>query len=170
MNTKTCKFNPSFQLLSPQYGYGEQKFAELYLDWLNSMDPYASTLEQAQLTLGLRAHLIFLTKSHQPALTANEITLIKKSFREMADGMDFQILEFNGEEDHVHTLVEYPPNLSLCQIVKALKSVSTQCCKQKSRKGTLWSNGAFVAAVGGPPIEVLMKYIEAILDLRGTGQ
>lgn len=35
--------------------------------------------------------------------------------------MDFKILEFNGESDHVHALVEFPPKLSISQIVNALK-------------------------------------------------
>jgi hypothetical protein len=51
MNTQIYKFNPSSPLLSPRYGYGEEKFAELYLDWLNLIDPYAYTLEQTTLTL-----------------------------------------------------------------------------------------------------------------------
>jgi putative transposase len=38
--------------------------------------------------------------------------------------MDFQILEFNGEENHIHPLIEYPPKLSISQMVNALKGVS----------------------------------------------
>jgi putative transposase len=48
------------------------------------------------------------------------IELVEKSFREVATKMDFQILEFNGEKDHVHALIEYPPKLSVSQIVNAL--------------------------------------------------
>jgi putative transposase len=40
--------------------------------------------------------------------------------------MDFQILEFNGEENHVHALIEYPPKLSISQIVNALKGDSSR--------------------------------------------
>ncbi|BAZ14574.1 transposase [Calothrix sp. NIES-4071] len=40
--------------------------------------------------------------------------------------MDFQILEFNGEADHVHALIEYPPKLSVSQIVNSLKGVSSR--------------------------------------------
>jgi REP element-mobilizing transposase RayT len=34
--------------------------------------------------------------------------------------MNFNILEFNGEADHVHALIEYPPKLSISQIVNSL--------------------------------------------------
>jgi putative transposase len=40
--------------------------------------------------------------------------------------MDFRILEFNGEAEHVHALIEYPPKLSISQITNALKGVSSR--------------------------------------------
>ena len=40
--------------------------------------------------------------------------------------MNFQVLEFNGEDNHVHALIEYPPKLSISQIVNALKGVSSR--------------------------------------------
>jgi putative transposase len=54
------------------------------------------------------------------------LSVIEKSFRGVAEKMDFQILEFNGEENHVHALIEYPPKLSISQIVNALKGVSSR--------------------------------------------
>ena len=32
------------------------------------------------------------------------------------------MLEFNGEADHIHVLIEYPPKLSISQIVNAIKA------------------------------------------------
>jgi putative transposase len=58
--------------------------------------------------------------------TADGLDLIEKSFHEVAKKMDFQILEFNGEGNHVHALIEYPPKLSVSQIVNALKGVSSR--------------------------------------------
>lgn len=46
--------------------------------------------------------------------------------------MNFQVLEFNGEADHIHVLIEYPPKLSISSIVNALKGVSSR------RYGTGW--------------------------------
>ena len=78
--------------------------------------------------------------------------------------MDFQILEFNGESDHVHALVEYPPKLSVSQMVNALKGVSSRRYGQAGYpkpfgKKVLWSPSYFVSSVGGAPIEVLKQYI-----------
>ena len=40
--------------------------------------------------------------------------------------MDFQVLEFSGEGNYVHALIEYPPKRSVSQTVNALKGVSSR--------------------------------------------
>nr|WP_265415805.1 IS200/IS605 family transposase [Aphanothece sacrum] len=59
----------------------------------------------------LKIHLICVTKYRRKVFT--EIALIEKSFKEVASKMNFKVLEFNGESDHVHVLIEYPPKLSI---------------------------------------------------------
>ena len=78
--------------------------------------------------------------------------------------MNFRVLEFNGEADHVHALIEYPPKLSISQIANALKGVSSrrygQAGNQKPHKEALWSPSYFAVSVGGAPLEVLKQYIK----------
>jgi putative transposase len=76
--------------------------------------------------------------------------------------------EFNGEEDHVHMLIHYPPKVSLATLVNSLKGVSSRRLRQnwpelqkKYYKGVLWSPSYFAGSCGGAPIEVVRKYIEA---------
>jgi putative transposase len=85
--------------------------------------------------------------------------------REVAKKMDFQILEFNGESDHVHSLIEFPPKLSISQMVNALKGVSSRRYGQSGfqkpyGKEALWSPSYFASSVGGAPIEILKQYIQ----------
>ena len=83
---------------------------------------------------------------------------------EVAEKMNFQVLEFNGEENHVHALIEYPPKLSISRIVNALKGVSSsrygQAGYKKPHKEALWSPSYFAVSVGGAPLEILKEYIE----------
>ncbi|MFC4108373.1 transposase [Micromonospora zhanjiangensis] len=37
-----------------------------------------------------------------------------------------QLREFNGEDDHVHLLVHYPPSVALSRLVNSLKGVSVR--------------------------------------------
>jgi len=91
------------------------------------------------------------------------LNLIEESFKTVAQSMDFKILEFNGEIDHIHTLIEYPPKLSVSQIVNALKGVSSRRygqagLKKPYDKDALWSPSYFALSVGGAPLEVLKAY------------
>lgn len=74
----------------------------------------------------LKIHLVCVTKYRRAVFTTESFELIEKSFNEVAKKMDFQILEFNGESDHIHALIEFPPKLSVSQMVNALKGVSSR--------------------------------------------
>ncbi len=74
----------------------------------------------------LKIHLVCVTKYRPLIFTAVSLNLIEKSFRDVALKMNFKVLEFNGETDHIHVLLEYPPKLSISQIVNAVKGVSSR--------------------------------------------
>ncbi len=113
----------------------------------------------------LKIHLVCVTKYRRHILTAQSLGLIEKSFQEVATKMDFQVLEFNGEADYIHALIEFPPKLSVSQMVNALKGVSSRRYGQAGYpkpygKDALWSPSYFAVSVGGAPIEILKQYIK----------
>jgi putative transposase len=113
----------------------------------------------------LKVHLVCVTKYRRSVLTAEGLGVIEKSFNEVAEKMNFKILEFNGESQHIHALIEFPPKLSISQMVNALKGVSSRRYGQAGHpkpygKEALWSPSYFVSSVGGAPIEVLKAYIQ----------
>jgi len=55
---------------------------------------------------------------------------MKKAFENVAEKMGFEIVEFNGEADHVHLLIEYPLRLALSKIVNSLKGVSSRILRK----------------------------------------
>ena len=113
----------------------------------------------------LKIHLVCVTKYRRPILTAESLAVLEVSFREVATKMGFEIEEFNGEPDHVHVLIEYPPKLSISQMVNALKGVSSRRYGQAGHpkpygRDALWSPSYFASSVGGAPLEVLKRYIQ----------
>jgi putative transposase len=113
----------------------------------------------------LQIHLVCVTKYRRKILTADSLAVIEASFQEVALKMDFQVKEFNGEEDHIHCLIEYPPKLSISQMVNVVKGVSSRLYGKAGYpkpygKNALWSPSYFVSSVGGAPLEVLKRYIK----------
>ena len=84
--------------------------------------------------------------------------------------LDFeaQLVEFEGEDDHVHLLVTYPPKVSVSSLVNSLKGVSSRMIRKRNyvsiRKklwgGALWSPSYFAGSCGGAPIEVIRQYVQ----------
>jgi putative transposase len=113
----------------------------------------------------IRVHLVCVVKYRKKIITLDGLEVIKTSFEEVAKKMDFKLEEFEGEADHVHALVEYPPKLSISQIVNSLKGVSSRRYGAAGHpkpfgKEALWSPSYFASSVGGAPIEVLKAYIQ----------
>jgi putative transposase len=113
----------------------------------------------------LKVHLVCVTKYRCQIFTSSSLALIEKSFKEVASKMNFQVLEFNGEADHIQVLIEYPPKLSISVIVNSLKGVSSRRYGQAGYpkpygKQALWSPSYFVSSVGGASLEVLKSYIQ----------
>lgn len=112
----------------------------------------------------LQIHLVCVTKYRRKVFTTDSLAVIETSFKAVARKMDFQVQKFNGEEDHIHCLIEYPPKLSVSQMVNAVKGVSSRRYGQAGYskpygKEALWSPSYFVSSVGGAPLEVLKRYI-----------
>lgn len=121
--------------------------------------------KERQSVSDLKINLVCVTKYRRPILTAESLAVLEVSFREVATKMGFEIEEFNGEPDHVHVLIEYPPKLSISQMVNALKGVSSRRYGQAGHpkpygRDALWSPSYFASSVGGAPLEVLKRYIQ----------
>ncbi|MCF1459027.1 MAG: IS200/IS605 family transposase [Shewanella sp.] len=116
----------------------------------------------------LHAHMIFITKYRGRVLTDEHLKTLEKIFRSVCSDFEVELEEFNGEQDHVHLLVNYPPKVSVSKLVNSLKGVSSRQLKQHHpelikpayMKNALWSPSYFAGSVGGAPIGILKQYIE----------
>ncbi len=77
------------------------------------------------------------------------------------------LIEFNGEHDHVHLLISYPPKVAVSVLVNSLKGLSSRMLKtrhpellSKYWKGALWSPSHFAASCGGAPLSIIKQYIQ----------
>lgn len=119
----------------------------------------------------LTVHLIFECKRRGKVFDDERLMALHTMFDKVLDDFEAELLEFNGEEDHVHLLVSYPPKHSIAAIVNSLKGVSSRRLKEQfpaiesfwsvaKSKNALWSPSYFASSTGGAPIEVLKRYIQ----------
>jgi putative transposase len=112
--------------------------------------------------------LVFVTKYRHGALTDPVLVRCEEVMRQVCADFEAELREFDGEDDHVHLLVHYPPKVQLSKLVNSLKGVSSRLLRKEYGEhvnrypwgGRLWSGSYFAGSVGGAPISVLRQYIE----------
>lgn len=92
---------------------------------------------------------------------------MKIIFEKVCTDFEAELVEFDGERDHVHLLLHYPPKVAISKLVNSLKGVSSRRLRQNYTdihryywKGVLWSPSYFAGSCGGAPINVIRQYIE----------
>ena len=118
----------------------------------------------------LHAHLVFITKYRGKVLNEAVLERMETIMKDVCLKFEVELTEFNGEQDHVHLLVNYPPKVQLSKLINSLKGVSSRLIRKEftavkyhwigKKSGVLWSPSYFAGSVGGAPIERLRQYIE----------
>jgi putative transposase len=86
----------------------------------------------------------------------------------MCTDFEAELIEFEGEDDHVHLLVNYPHKVAVSALVNSLKGVSSRMIRKKNYPEiknklwgvALWSPSYFAGSCGGAPISIIRQYIE----------
>jgi putative transposase len=112
--------------------------------------------------------LVFVTKYRRNVFRKEHLEAMQAILASVCKDFEAELVEFNGEHDHVHLLVNYPPKVALSALVASLKGVSSRLLRQQfgdfhpwlKRRGVLWSPSYFAASCGGAPLDILRQYIE----------
>ena len=115
----------------------------------------------------MHVHLVFVTKHRYKVFSKETLGHMEKIFKNICEQFEAELIEFNGEEDHVHLLVNYPPKMAVSKLVNSLKGVSLRKLRlkfpsfsKKYWKGVLWSPSYFTSSCGGALINIIKQYIK----------
>ena len=109
-----------------------------------------------------------MTKYRQGAITERVREHLRQSFASVMVDFGGELSQMDGEDDHVHLLVSFPPKYSVATLVNSLKGVSARLLRQRNfpevrRKlwGThFWTPSYFAATTGGATLAPIKRYIE----------
>jgi putative transposase len=111
----------------------------------------------------LKVQLVLVTKDRRGVLTGEHLGTLGEVFASVGADVGAELVELDGEDDHVHLLVASPPRVAVARLVNSRKGVSARRLRQRSRVRThrehLWSPSYFAASAGGAPPETLRAYI-----------
>ncbi|KLR58972.1 IS200/IS605 family transposase [Diaphorobacter sp. J5-51] len=116
----------------------------------------------------LHYHIILTVKYRHKAINAPMLARLQEIFTAVALAWRCTLVEFGGEADHVHLLIEGQPSMDLARFVGNLKTVSSRYIRKEYAghlskffwKARFWNSAYAVVSVGGhASIEQLLEYI-----------
>src|ERR1700756_1047072 len=106
----------------------------------------------------LHVHLVFVTKYRRNVFTKDILNDMRGIFDSICHDFEASLAEMDGEDDHVHLRVDFPPKVAVSKLVNSLKGVSSRrlrrlhpVLRKRYWKGVLWSPSYFAASCGGAP-------------------
>lgn len=115
----------------------------------------------------LEAHIVFSTKFRHKVITHQISEFLQQTFNQIAKNLTINIKEMKIDVDHVHMMIEYPPIMSISQIIKRFKGASSRYVRQQFPQLTLfshsptsfWAVGYFATSVGEDAEERIHRYL-----------
>jgi putative transposase len=116
----------------------------------------------------LQFHLVLATKYRRKAITKEMLERLREIFGETLEKWRCELIEFNGEADHVHLLFQANPTVQLSKLINNLKTVSSRLIRRDFRgqlsriyrTSVFWHRSYCLISSGRVTIEILRKYIE----------
>ena len=107
----------------------------------------------------LHAHLVFVTKYRRRVFNNAMLDDCQTTLRQVCDVLGAGLVEFNGEPDHVHLLVRYPPARPISELVHRWKGATarrmradyTGRCNRARMHGHFWTPSYYAVSAGAAP-------------------
>jgi putative transposase len=111
---------------------------------------------------------LFNPKYRKKLINQALLARLNEIFAATCQKWECELLEFNGEVDHVHLPIRYHPQVELSKFIANLKTVSSRLIRKDFtaylanyyRKPVFWTGSYFVASCGGVTVEQLKVYVE----------
>lgn len=113
-------------------------------------------------------HLVLVTKYRHKCLTKEMLTRLEEICKTQCEHWDMQLLEFGGEADHVHLLIDMQPSVAPSTFIGSLKTVTSRAMRKEFAehlkpyywKPVFWSRSYCLLSTGGANIDTIKQYIQ----------
>ncbi|AWB33486.1 IS200/IS605 family transposase [Orrella marina] len=117
----------------------------------------------------IKLHIVLVTKYRRETLTPELLDYLKEAFADCLAAWRCNLVEFGGEPDHVHLLVDIHPALDISVLINNLKTASARRARNRFtehiaafyKKPQFWHRAYFVGSVGGVTLETVRAYVDA---------
>lgn len=79
----------------------------------------------------LKIHLIVVVAYRRKVISSLIMQTLRETITEVCESFSVNVLEFSGEMDHVHLLLEIVPTIRISDLVQTIKSVTSRRVREK---------------------------------------
>ena len=116
----------------------------------------------------LTYHLVLVTKYRKKCLSNEMLNRLEEIIKKNCTDWEIYLIEFNGEADHVHILLDMHPNIMPSKFINNLKTVSSRLIRKEFEeelkpyywKPVLWTRAYCLLTTGEATIDVIREYIQ----------
>jgi len=116
----------------------------------------------------LKYHLVLVTKYRKKCFTAEMLQRLEQICKNLCTMWEIELIEFGGEADHAHLLLDMHPNIMPSKFINNLKTVSSRLLRKEFAlhlqqyywKPTLWTRAYCLISAGGAPLDIIKTYIQ----------
>ena len=132
----------------------------------------------------LNIHLVLVTKYRKKVINQEILKRLHEILASTCEKWSSKLTDFNGEPDHVHLVIDFPPDVEISKLVNNLKTVSSRLIRKEfadvvnriyrsdarpsgsptrkahQDKPVFWTGAYFVASCGGVTVDQVRKYVE----------
>ena len=117
----------------------------------------------------LHYHVVFTIKYRNRCINKAMLDRMQEIFSNVCKSWRCELVEFGGEADHVHFLIDAHPSMNLARMIGNLKTVSARLIRKEFEdhlkkyfwKVKFWNNAYAVVSAGGHAnLETLLQYIQ----------
>ena len=116
----------------------------------------------------LQYHMVLVTKYRKPVLTGKIKEHVYNTIESIFEERDYNLLEMNGEADHIHILFEAGPDMAPMEFANVVKTKTARFVRRDLPdevsktywKPVFWTDSYFVTTVGTNSLAVVQNYIK----------
>lgn len=122
----------------------------------------------------INLHIVFVTKYRRKVINSDILKRLEDIFSKLCQNQKSELIEFGGEADHVHLLIDFSPDIAPSRLVNTLKTISSRMIRKEFAehinkfywKPVFWTGAYCVISAGGAPLEILKAYIQSQDELE----
>ncbi len=122
--------------------------------------------------LALYVHLVWATWDRLPLITPEIERRLHRNIESEAQGQGCVVLALNGTDDHVHLLVSIPTTITIANLAKQVKGVSSHFINDELRPARefKWQGSYGAFSVSRWDVDRIVNYIKRQKEHHLTGE